>query len=71
MLNNTEYKSQISSPEIVVDNQTVTDANIEARPAANAARFDQVRSLSRSVRRERRYSRNSGFTAGGWRLTSW
>ncbi len=71
MLNNTEYKSQTGNSYKVVDKQTLTKASFVERTAANAARFDQSSSAERRLRRERRYSRNTGLAVGGWRVTSW
>ena len=71
MLNNTEYKSQTSAPIEVVDNQTLIKASVQERTAANAPRFNQARSAERRLRRERRYSRNTGLAVGGWRVTTW
>ena len=71
MLNNAEYESQTITPNEVVDNQTLTEVVVEQRTAANAPRFDQVKSAQRRLRRERRYARNAGLAAGGWRVTTW
>ncbi len=71
MLNIAEYKSQTSAANEVVDNQPLTRVIVEHRTAANAPRFDQVKSAQRRLRRERRYSRNTGLAAVGWRVTTW
>lgn len=71
MLNKTEYISQTSTPNEVVDNQTLIKVSVEERTAANAPRFDQARSAERRLRRERRYRRNTGLAVGGWRVTTW
>ena len=71
MLNNTEYKSQTNESYEDVDDQTLTKASIVERTAANAARFDQSSRAESRLRRERRYSRNTGLAVGGWRVTSW
>ena len=58
MLNKIEYKSRTSTPNEVVDNQTLIKVSVEERTAANAPRFDQEMSARRRRRRERRYRRN-------------
>ena len=70
MLNKIEYKSRTSTPNEVVDNQTLIKVSVEERTAANAPRFDQEMSARRR-RRERRYSRNTRLAVGGWRVTTW
>ena len=71
MLSNIEYKSQMNTPIEVVESQTLIKLSVEQRSAANAPRFDQARSAERRLRRERRYSRNTGLSVGGWRVTTW
>lgn len=69
MLNKSEVKSQTNLSEAIAY-KTLTKVIVEQGTAANAARFDTVKNAERRLRRERRYSRNTGIPGGGWRVTS-
>ena len=71
MLNNTEYKSELSYLHEVIEDQPVTGLSVTSRAAANAPQFNHLDSAERRMRRERRSRRNTGFTSGGWRLRLW
>ena len=69
MLNNTEYKSEISDVIEVVDDQIVTQLSIAQNAAANSPDFNKSVRAARSIRRERRY--NQGAASRRWRVSLW
>jgi len=71
MLINTKYKSELDKLQAVGEDQLVTRLKGINQSAANTADYNQVVSTERSIRRERRNRRASGFSAGGWRVTAW
>ena len=71
MLNNTKHKSELGELQSVGEDQLVSRLRVINRTAANASDYSQVGSAERSLRRERRHRRASGFAAGGWRVTAW
>jgi hypothetical protein len=68
MLNNTKHKSQKTDLLENLGDHAVTRLEIAETVAANAPRFDQVKSAERSIRRARRYHQNTGSGLGGWRV---
>ncbi len=71
MLINTKYKSELDKLQAVGEDQLVTRLKGINQTAANTSDYNQVVSTERSIRRERRNRRASGFSAGGWRVTAW
>jgi len=71
MLNNTKHKSELDELQGIVEDQLVTRLRGINTTAANTSDYNQVVSTERSIRRERRNRRASGFSAGGWRVTAW
>jgi len=71
MLNNTKYNSESNDLQGIVENQLVTRLSGTDTTAANAPDFNQEKRTERSLRRDRRSRRSSGFAAGGWRVASW
>ena len=71
MLINTKHKSELDKVQGIGEDQHVTRLRGINRTAANASDYNQVASTERSVRRERRHRRASGFATGGWRVTAW
>ena len=71
MLNNTKDKSELGELQGLDEGQLVSRLRGINRTAANASDYNQAGSTERSVRRERRQRRTSGFAAGGWRVTAW
>ena len=71
MLNNTKHKSELDELQGIAEDQLVTRLRGINTTAANTSDYNQVVSTERSIRRERRNRRASGFSAGGWRVTAW
>ena len=71
MLINTKHKSELDKLQGIAEDQLVTRLRGINTTAANTSDYNQVVSTERSIRRERRNRRASGFSAGGWRVTAW
>ena len=71
MLINTKHKSELDKVQGIGEDQRVSRLGGINQTAANASDYNKAESTERSVRRERRYRRASGFAAGGWRVTAW
>ncbi len=71
MLINTKHKSELDKLQGISEDQLVTRLKGINQTAANTSDYNQVVSTERSIRRERRNRRASGFSAGGWRVTAW